>query len=87
MDGQDNPVKADVISQWMDERVPGSKVLIRSGDHEAHPLLRKLGIREMSTSRASLYLYNNEDDVKIFAEALARLAESSRTQSSPAIGA
>ena len=45
-------IESDRIARWMDEGVPGHKILLRSGGHEAHPLLRRLGIPELSTSRA-----------------------------------
>ena len=72
-DKEGNPIEGDRIAHWMDERVPGHKVLIRSGGHEAHPLLRRLGVPELSTSRASLYLYNEDRDVRLLVDALKEL--------------
>ncbi len=68
-------IESDRIARWMDEGVPGHKILLRSGGHEAHPLLRRLGIPELSTSRASLYLYNEEADVRLLIEALTKLRQ------------
>ncbi|SKB64852.1 cysteine desulfurase / selenocysteine lyase [Lachnospiraceae bacterium] len=42
----------------------GDKICIRAGHHCAQPLLEYLG--ESSTARASLYLYNTEEDVRFF---------------------
>ena len=42
------------------------KVDIRAGHHCAEPLMRFLGVQ--STARASLYLYNDEEDVRTFLE-------------------
>jgi cysteine desulfurase/selenocysteine lyase len=44
-------------------------VCVRAGHHCAKPLMRRLGVP--STARASLYLYNDEDDVDALAEGLA----------------
>lgn len=46
-------------------------IAIRSGDLAALPLLRRLGAEQ--ASRASLYLYNTKDEVRILFEELARL--------------
>ena len=75
-DKEGNLIEGDRIARWMDERVPGHKVLIRSGGHEAHPLLRRLGVPELSTSRASLYLYNEDGDVRLLVDSLKELEES-----------
>ncbi len=42
----------------------GDKICIRAGHHCAQPLLEYLNVS--STARASLYLYNNEEDVRFF---------------------
>ena len=44
-------------------------IAIRAGHHCAQPLMEKLGVG--STARASLYFYNTEDEIAIFAEKLA----------------
>lgn len=46
----------------------GDNVAIRAGHHCAEPLHVFLGVP--STARASIYLYNDEDDVRAFAESL-----------------
>ncbi len=52
------------ISQVLDQR----NVCIRAGHHCAKPLMRVLGVA--ATARASVYLYNDRDDVDALAEAL-----------------
>jgi cysteine desulfurase / selenocysteine lyase len=52
------------ISQILDER----GVCVRAGHHCAKPLMRTLGVG--ATARASLYLYNDTDDVDALADAL-----------------
>ena len=44
-------------------------VCVRAGHHCAKPLMRRLGVN--ATARASLYLYNDEADVDVLADALA----------------
>lgn len=77
-DGRGNLVEAERVSQWMDGNLAGHKVLIRSGGHEAHPLVHRLGIPELSVSRASLYLYNDKDDIDLFTGGLVGLSKSLR---------
>lgn len=48
-------------------------VAIRAGHHCAQPLMHWLGVP--ATARASLYLYNNEEDVEIFVSALIKAKE------------
>ncbi|MDR1404407.1 MAG: cysteine desulfurase [Candidatus Methanoplasma sp.] len=48
-------------------------VMIRSGMHCAHPFFASKGIE--GSARASVYLYNNEDDIDRFANALGKTAE------------
>ncbi len=43
-------------------------IAIRAGHHCAQPLMEKLGVG--STARASLYFYNTEDEIAVFAEKL-----------------
>jgi cysteine desulfurase/selenocysteine lyase len=52
------------ISQVLDQH----NVCIRAGHHCAKPLMRVLGVA--ATARASVYLYNDRDDVDALAEAL-----------------
>jgi len=48
------------VAHMLDE---ASGIMVRSGEHCCIPLMRLLGARE-GTVRASLHLYNNEDDVE-----------------------
>ena len=57
-------VHAHDVSQVLDEHA----VCIRPGHHCAKPLMRKLGVP--ATARASLYVYNDVDDVNALADAL-----------------
>jgi cysteine desulfurase / selenocysteine lyase len=52
------------LSQVLDQR----NVCIRAGHHCAKPLMRLLG--ETATARASFYLYNDEHEVDVLADAL-----------------
>jgi cysteine desulfurase/selenocysteine lyase len=52
------------LSQVLDQR----NVCIRAGHHCAKPLMKLLGAP--ATARASLYLYNDESDVDVLADAL-----------------
>ena len=52
------------VSQVLDER----NVCVRAGHHCAKPLMKVLGVN--ATTRASLYLYNDTDDVDALADAL-----------------
>ncbi len=57
-------VHAHDISQMLDEHA----VCVRPGHHCAKPLMRHYGVA--ATARASLYLYNDHDDVDALAAAL-----------------
>ncbi len=57
------------LAQVMDEH----NVCVRPGHHCAKPLMKVLGVG--ATARASLYLYNDTDDVDALAEALAAAAD------------
>jgi cysteine desulfurase/selenocysteine lyase len=48
-------------------------VCVRAGHHCAKPLMRRLGVG--ATARASLYVYNDTDDVDALADALGEAAE------------
>jgi cysteine desulfurase/selenocysteine lyase len=53
------------LSQVLDE----TAVCVRAGHHCAKPLMRRLGVG--ATSRASLYIYNDEADIDALADGLA----------------
>ena len=48
------------------------RVCVRAGHHCAKPLMRRLGVP--ATARASLYLYNGEDDIAALSGALCKAA-------------
>jgi len=52
------------VSQVLDEH----GVCVRAGHHCAKPLMRRLGVG--ATARASLYVYNDTDDVDVLADGL-----------------
>jgi cysteine desulfurase/selenocysteine lyase len=57
------------VAQILDEK----GVCVRAGHHCAKPLMRTLGVG--ATTRASLYLYNDEGDVDALVTGLARVHE------------
>lgn len=57
-------VHAHDVSQVLDEYA----VCVRPGHHCAKPLMRHLGVN--ATARASLYIYNDTDDIDALADAL-----------------
>ncbi|MEZ5227309.1 MAG: SufS family cysteine desulfurase [Acidimicrobiales bacterium] len=57
-------VHAHDVSQILDE----AAVCVRPGHHCAKPLMKHLGVA--ATARASLYLYNDTDDIDALADAL-----------------
>lgn len=59
-------IHAHDVSQVLD----GDGVCVRAGHHCAKPLMRQLGVP--ATTRASTYVYNDEDDVDMLIESLAR---------------
>jgi cysteine desulfurase / selenocysteine lyase len=59
-------IHAHDISQVLDE----DAVCVRAGHHCAKPLMRQLGVP--ATTRASVYVYNDEADIDILVEALAK---------------
>jgi cysteine desulfurase/selenocysteine lyase len=48
-------------------------VAIRSGHHCAQPLMRRLSVP--ATSRASLYVYNTEEEIDVFVKSLKKVKE------------
>ena len=59
-------IHAHDISQVLDE----DAVCVRAGHHCAKPLMRQLGVP--ATTRASFYVYNDESDVDVLIDALAK---------------
>ena len=55
------------VSQVLDD----SGVCVRAGHHCAKPLMRRLGVN--ATTRASVYVYNDESDIDALVEALAKV--------------
>ena len=58
------------IAYLLDER---AAILVRSGDHCSIPLMRYLGL-ENGTVRASLYLYNNLEEIDLLIETVEEIA-------------
>ncbi len=52
-------------------------IAVRSGLHCAHPLHRRIGAAE-GTVRASFYVYNTEEEVRTFVDALVEIAETAK---------
>ncbi|MDQ1534958.1 MAG: cysteine desulfurase / selenocysteine lyase, partial [Actinomycetota bacterium] len=59
-------IHAHDVSQVLD----GDGVCVRAGHHCAKPLMRQLGVP--ATTRTSAYIYNDEDDIDVLVESLAR---------------
>ncbi len=57
------------ISQVLDQ----AGVCVRAGHHCAKPLMRRMGVA--ATARASLYVYNDRDDIDALVDALAQAGE------------
>ena len=79
--GNDDPNRGGVLSIGYRDIHPhdlaqildAEGVCVRAGHHCAKPLMRRLCVG--ATARASLYLYNDEDDVMAFSDALAKAGE------------
>ena len=78
--GSDNPARHwGIVTFTIDGVHPhdiasildSENIAIRAGHHCAQPLMQKLGVG--STARASLYFYNTEQEVELFAEKLAKV--------------
>lgn len=57
----------------------GHGIAVRAGHHCAEPLMTRFGIT--ATARASFYLYNTEDEVRAFADALSQVQAMFRRRS------
>ncbi len=78
--GSEDPLKhTGIVSFTIDGVHPhdissildSEKIDIRAGHHCAQPLMEYLGV--MNTARASLYLYNDDEDVDRFVEAVKKI--------------
>ncbi len=70
----DNIDTANDIANYLDSDVEGYKIMVRAGAHCTNPFHYSLGIKPSEgTARASIYLYNNEDEIKILKESLENL--------------
>jgi len=62
------------IANFLDTDIEGYKVMIRAGAHCTNPFHYSLGIHPSEgTARASVYVYNNEAELKILKESLEKL--------------
>jgi cysteine desulfurase / selenocysteine lyase len=77
--GPENPrIKAGVISfnlgdvhaHDMASLLDEDGIAVRSGHHCAQPLMERLGVS--STTRASVYIYNSEDEIDRLVESVKR---------------
>jgi len=65
-------LKAHEIAKILDR----DGIMIRSGYHCAHPLMRYLNLYEYGgTARASLYIYNTKEEIDYFIEALKKIEQ------------
>lgn len=62
------------VANYLDADVANYKIMIRAGAHCTNPFHYSIGIfpRE-GTARASIYIYNNEEEIKILKDALEEL--------------
>lgn len=59
------------IANYLDSDVEGNKIMIRAGAHCTNPFHYYIGITPSTgTARASIYVYNNENDIKLLKDAL-----------------
>ncbi len=64
------------IANFLDCDVDGHKIMVRAGSHCTNPFHYSLGIHPSEgTARASIYVYTNEEDIKILKEALEKLED------------
>lgn len=63
----------DIHAHDLAQVLDAEGVCVRAGHHCAKPLMRRLGVP--ATARASLYLYNDEEDVLALSEALGKAKE------------
>ncbi len=70
--GRGHPLHPGPPPRPRPRHLPGPRsVAVRAGHHCAQPLHRKLGVA--ATARASFYLYNTQEEVDRFVEALLRI--------------
>ena len=53
-----------------------ANVMVRSGHHCAMPLTKEILCKEAGTARASTYLYNTEEELEKFINAVAEISKS-----------
>jgi cysteine desulfurase/selenocysteine lyase len=64
------------IANYLDSDIDDFKIMIRAGAHCTNPFHYSLGIKPSEgTARASIYIYNNEEEIKILQEALEKLED------------
>ncbi|MEA2070334.1 MAG: cysteine desulfurase [Asgard group archaeon] len=69
-----NAETATDIAHFLDSDVEEAKIMIRSGAHCVNPFHYYLGIKPSEgTARASLYIYNNEEEISLLGEKLQEL--------------
>ncbi|NHJ47335.1 MAG: aminotransferase class V-fold PLP-dependent enzyme [Asgard group archaeon] len=67
---------ANDIANYLDNDVDDYRLMVRAGAHCTNPFHYALGIKPSEgTARASIYVYNNEEEIKILKDALETLEE------------
>lgn len=57
------------VAHILDE---GAGIMVRSGEHCCQPLMKHLGLKN-GTVRASLYLYNTEEEIELLIDTIKEL--------------
>lgn len=70
----ENVDTANDIANYLDNDVDNHRIMVRAGAHCTNPFHYSLGIKPSEgTARASIYIYNNEEEIKLLKEALETL--------------
>jgi cysteine desulfurase/selenocysteine lyase len=75
------PRRVQALAQWMDSRVPGHRIMLRSSGHEVHPFHYRLGLARAESSRVSPYFYNTPEEIDLFLASLKAFLDHDRAGS------